>query len=189
MVTPDLAQEWLESNIHNRQFSQRQIDMFISILKSGDWHLTTDAVGFDWNNTMTNGQHRVSAIWLSGIAAPMFVDRGLDPESQLVTDQGKKRAIHEQLSLTDGMSVPRSHVAVIRAMAGGLEGGGSKSVPQTISEIRRFYGRHFEAITAGDNLLGQQNSRGISSASVKAVVARAWYHVHPEKLENMSICL
>lgn len=183
LVTPELASEWLEANLHNRSFNQKQVDKFISILNAGDWHLTTDAVGFDWNGVMTNGQHRVSGIFLSGISAPMFVDRGLDPESQLVTDQGKNRAIHEQLSLTDDAHYTKQQIAVLRAMAGGMEGTSSKMVPQTISDVRRFFGRHYNAIMLADEMLGQSTRKGVSSAGVKAVIARASYHVESEKLK------
>lgn len=184
-VTPKLAQEWLEGPVHNRELKQVTVDFHIGILRSGDWKLTPDAVAFDTDGKMTNGQHRCSAIFLSGISAPMYVVRGLDPEAILATDQGRKRAVHEQISLTDGVEISKIHIAIARAMAGGLEGRMARTVPRTIHEMRRFVGRHYDAIITSD-LLIHQNVKGVSSAGVKAVLARATYHVDANKLKNFA---
>jgi hypothetical protein len=99
MVTPEVAEKWLRHNNRNRPLSNVEVQQHVRDMKAGNWLQTGQTVGFDWNGNLSNGQHRLQAIVLSGVPQQLLVVRGLDPKAQDVTDIGKKRSIADALHL------------------------------------------------------------------------------------------
>jgi hypothetical protein len=98
-VTPEVAEKWLRHNNRNRPMSNTEVGKHARDMKAGNWLQTGQTIGFDWNGNLTNGQHRLQAIVLSGVPQQLLVVRGLDPRAQDVTDIGKKRTIADALHL------------------------------------------------------------------------------------------
>src|SRR5690349_4386463 len=98
-VTPEVAERWLRKNSRNRPMSNVEVGQHVRDMRAGNWLQTGQTVGFDWNDNLTNGQHRLQAIVLSGVPQVLLVVRGLDPRAQDVTDIGKKRSIADALHL------------------------------------------------------------------------------------------
>jgi hypothetical protein len=74
LVTPDLARAWLDKrNKINRPLRDTHVDQFIWILKNGRWLFSQFGPGFDRAGNLNDGQHRLTAIVRSGIAARMWV--------------------------------------------------------------------------------------------------------------------
>jgi len=107
LVTPEMAREWLLSNTHNRPIKKRSVQIYAAAIKRGEWKLSNDAIGFDYNGVLINGQNRLQAVVEAGLPAQFLVGRNLDPETQEVMDTGNRRTLSDQLSLRGESNVHR----------------------------------------------------------------------------------
>jgi hypothetical protein len=96
-VKPSQAQKWLEGNTDNRKFREDRALAYARIIEAGDWELTGDAIVFDDQGVLINGQHRLTAIVVSGIPARLIVLRGVPTKTQEVMDTGLGRNLADQL--------------------------------------------------------------------------------------------
>jgi hypothetical protein len=96
-VTPAQAQKWLEGNVDNRNLREPRVLQYAQILQRHEWELTGDAIVFDEDGTLLNGQHRLSAIVVTGIPARLIILRGVPAKSQEVMDTGLARTLSDQL--------------------------------------------------------------------------------------------
>lgn len=97
-ITPELAKEWLNSNKNNRQVDQKRVDEYADLMEKGLFLVTNDAIGFDTNGRLFNGQHRLWAIVKSGVTTRQVVIHNADPDVFKVADQGKRRTNAQTLS-------------------------------------------------------------------------------------------
>jgi hypothetical protein len=96
-VTPAQAQKWLEGNVDNRSLREARVLLHAQVLQRGEWELTGDAIVFDEDGTLLNGQHRLSAVVVTGITARFIVLRGVPAKTQEVMDTGLSRTLGDQL--------------------------------------------------------------------------------------------
>jgi len=96
-VTPAQAQKWLEGNVDNRTLREARVLQHSQVLQRGEWELTGDAIVFDEDGTLLNGQHRLSAVVVTGIPARFIVLRGVPSKAQEVFDSGLARTLGDQL--------------------------------------------------------------------------------------------
>ena len=96
-ITPDIAREFLSHNTDNRNIRKAAIRTYADDMENGRWLLTTDAIGFDKNGVLLNGQHRLLACIEAGVPFQSFVDYGLDTASFNAIDNGVSR------TASDGM--------------------------------------------------------------------------------------
>lgn len=96
-ITPDMAREFLSHNTDNRHIRKAAIRTYAEDMENGRWFLTTDAIGFDKNGVLINGQHRLLACIEAGVSFQSFVDYGLDASAFSAIDNGVSR------SASDGM--------------------------------------------------------------------------------------
>lgn len=112
MVGPELAKEWLAVNIQNRKPSPAKQRQYAEDMQDGVWMLTGQAVQFDWNGTLIDGQNRLQTIVSTGVAVPLLVVRGLDPRAREVIDTGKARTASDSATMAGIPNAP-----VVSAMA------------------------------------------------------------------------
>ena len=98
-VTPELAEQWLAKNTHNRNLRKPVVNAYASDMANGDWSWNGEAVKFAKDGTLVDGQHRLSAIVQSGVTVKMLVIRGVEKESQHTMDTGAKRTSGDMLKL------------------------------------------------------------------------------------------
>ena len=97
-ITPDLAAEFLGKNIDiNRSARASKVAQFSRDMKAGKWRLTHQAIAFDWNDQLIDGQHRLKAIVKAGIPIKLWVFKNLDPSSFTVIDSGCARSASDFL--------------------------------------------------------------------------------------------
>jgi hypothetical protein len=96
-VTPAQAQKWLEGNVDNRSLREARVLQHSQVLQRGEWELTGDAIVFDADGTLLNGQHRLSAVVVTGIQARFVILRGVPAKAQEVFDSGLSRTLGDQL--------------------------------------------------------------------------------------------
>ena len=102
-ITPDIAAEILAlHNQHNRARKESKILEYTRSLNDGLWRVgSTDAIGFDEDENLTNGQNRLQSIVISGVGALMLVIRGVPSETQLVLDTGATRTFGDALRILE----------------------------------------------------------------------------------------
>ena len=96
-VSPTKAKGWLQGNVDNRKLRETRVLFFSRLLQEGEWELTGDAIVFDDQGILINGQHRLTAVVVSKISAEFLVLRGVPSKAQEVMDQGLSRNLGDQL--------------------------------------------------------------------------------------------
>ena len=104
-ITPAQAKKWLEGNVDNRRLRESRVLYLARILTDGEWELTGDAIVFDDQGVLINGQHRLSAVVVANISAQFLVLRGVPTKAQEVMDQNLSRSVADQLQRR-GVSYP-----------------------------------------------------------------------------------
>lgn len=91
-VTPELAENWLtHRNIGNRKTSRTIVDRYARAMAEGRWMVTPQGISFDRDGLLLDGQHRLTAVMVSGVPVEMFVAPGFDRATFSVLDSGYKR--------------------------------------------------------------------------------------------------
>lgn len=98
-LTPQVARMWLEQNVNNRNPKVHKINQYARDMEEGRWRLSGEAVKFDTDGRLIDGQNRCFAVVQSGATVPVFVVRGLEPGVQNVLDTGALRSTADTLSL------------------------------------------------------------------------------------------
>ncbi|MCK9929457.1 hypothetical protein MXD62_20115 [Frankia sp. Mgl5] len=99
-VTPDMAADWLANrNTRNRNLGDRRVAGYIAEMNRGDWRFNGDAIRFDTDGNLLDGQHRLAAIVGSGATQPFVLAVGLPASAQDTMDQGAKRTIGNVLQM------------------------------------------------------------------------------------------
>jgi len=91
LVTPQLAQQWLERNVHNRPLSDTVVIAYGLDMLEGRWQYNGDAIRFDSDGNLIDGQHRLKACVEAGVPFETDVIFGLAPEAIRTIDIGKAR--------------------------------------------------------------------------------------------------
>ena len=99
VITPDMAKQWLEHNKKNRKVTGSTVAKYARDIKEGRWQITGDAIRFDTNKNLIDGQHRLLACVKADMPFSTAVTYGLPPEAQDVMDMGKMRSAGDVLSL------------------------------------------------------------------------------------------
>lgn len=99
LVTPELAEEWLGKNSHNRPVRQKRVDDLAAAIKRGEWKMNGDAIRFSKTDVLLDGQHRLWAIVMAEQPVESLVMTGLDDGVQETMDTGARRNLKDALTL------------------------------------------------------------------------------------------
>lgn len=102
MVTPQMAEELLNRNTHNRPLRPGVVESYARDMKAGRWQRNAQPVTIDWNDAIHNGQHRLFAVVESGVTVPLMILSGLDPATVLTVDTGVARSYADYRKIKDG---------------------------------------------------------------------------------------
>lgn len=105
-ITPDMAGAWLERGGRNRKVSQRLVTRLASAIRRGEWILTGDSIKLDAQQQVVDGQHRLHAIVMAGIAVTSLVVRNVGAAAQDVIDTGRPRLAADVLAMHGHPSGP-----------------------------------------------------------------------------------
>lgn len=97
LITPAGAEALLSRNSNNRTLRVRKVDRLVQSLEEGKWYLSNDAITFDRNSVLANGQHRLAACVASGRVIEVLFYTGADPELRQIIDTGTKRTFADAL--------------------------------------------------------------------------------------------
>lgn len=97
-ITPALAEQWLEKNKQNRPLRDHHVLSLAKEMKEGRWMLNGEAIVFDDNGDLLDGQHRLWAAFDHGQTFQSVIVRGVDPASFGTIDSGMKRSADDVLA-------------------------------------------------------------------------------------------
>ena len=95
LVTPEMAKEWLKTNDRNRTPNKDKLAKLKYDLENGYFELTHQAIAFDVDGKLSDGQHRLTEIAETGIAAPLSVAFNAPRSANM--DIGTKRSPKQSL--------------------------------------------------------------------------------------------
>lgn len=98
-VTPDLAKEWLDRNVHNRPVRKNKVVNYARDMQAGNWALNGEAVKFAVDGVLLDGQHRLHGVIAANVPVQMLVVTGLANDTQTTMDSGVKRTTGDALGL------------------------------------------------------------------------------------------
>lgn len=96
-VTPDLARRWLRKNHTNRRLDWHTVEKYARIMRAGNWSLDSNAIAFDPDGNLLNGQHRLNAVALSQVSITFAVQRNVPPQAMKYMDRGRGRTVAQNL--------------------------------------------------------------------------------------------
>lgn len=98
-ITPQIAEELLKTNTHNRPIRQRHVAWLSKQMELGFWHFTGNSIKIDKDGHLCDGQHTLHAIIKSQTSQQFVVIGGLDKEAMHVLDTGISRGAGDVLQL------------------------------------------------------------------------------------------
>lgn len=98
-VTPEMASEWLELNVKNRNLDQKRVTDYAADMDAGRWEFDGATIRFAASGSLLDGQHRLQAIITHGRPVLCLVVSGLGERSQDVMDTGRKRTASDMFSI------------------------------------------------------------------------------------------
>lgn len=113
LVTPEEAGLWLLKNISNRPISEYNIQYLLDQMRRKKWEISTDAIGFDTEGNLINGQHRLMALIRYNKPLEMLVGWGYKREAFNVIDTGRIRTAGDVLG-ANGVSNPNAKSAIAK---------------------------------------------------------------------------
>lgn len=152
-VTPEEAMFILEEcNSDNRPVRKTKVRAYAKDMLAGTWALNGEAIIFDKNGDLADGQHRLQAVVESGVTIDTFVTYGVERDTRLTLDMGAARNVRDARSfmgmgeIKNGPTVDAIARIMVRKERDGMEkipsGGGS--VPITNADIVQWTSENLE---------------------------------------------
>ena len=190
MITPEMAQTWLERGGANRKPSERRIMRLVLAIQMGEWRLTGDTIKLDAEGRVRDGKHRLTAITRAGIGVPCLVVRGVDEEAFNVIDTGKNRtaadvlAIHGHSSTISKATAARGLILIERYghyNAGGSKAGGAAPSNASVLAYVEAHPELTEAVHEADRLRGI--GKFVGGSGLWAVALAMFWRISPEQTQ------
>lgn len=151
LITPGLADAMLQNNTNNRNIRPNHVNEMVRDMQAGKFQMNGDAIRFDRNGTLLDGQHRLHAIRKSGLSQTMLVIENLDPQSMKTIDGGVKRTNGDRLSM-HGVKNGAMVAAMINVM--NILAQNNFNVRLTPQEIFDIFDRHPSLIASAKEANG-----------------------------------
>jgi len=112
--TPEAAACALKNNTKNRRLREHTVKLYATQMQRGLWVPNGESVKFDTNGRLIDGQHRLSAIFQSGISQVICTVRNLPPDDSTFAtiDAGLRRTTGSVLAM-DGVKGSHSIASII----------------------------------------------------------------------------
>ena len=96
LVTPDMAAEWLKTNERNRTPNKDKLIKLKYDMLNGFFELTHQAIAFDVDGKLIDGQHRLMEIADTGVSVPLAVafNAPVSPNMDIGTKRTMKQALY-----------------------------------------------------------------------------------------------
>lgn len=187
LITPEIAAEYLVKNTRNyRKLSQSKVSVLTRELIAGEWLPSTQGIGFDTDDVMVDGQHRLWAIVQTKIPVMMLVCRGLVPVVKDKIDVGNKRTFGDLTGL------PNVVIAAVRVpfravLSGNGRFGMLKGKPASTSDLTFMRKYLFGKLGKLNEEMAEvcRNTQGILNVGIRAAIALSIMNGTCSKKEGM----
>ena len=185
-ITPEMALEIYcdrnhdtSENKHNRGIKQQQVVKMTEDIKRGQFTaFGPDAISFDPEGFLTNGQHRCSAVFEAGTPIDVWVMFGHDRDHIGNIDVGVKRS-NKDRSIITNLGFPSEMMSAcnrfceLRKVKGQM----------TQNQLDSLYMSCKEAAVWVNKKINKQ-SKGCKRSSVKAALIRLYFHFDKPVMER-----
>lgn len=115
-ITPAQAQRWLGRNKRNRPLRPGQVKRYAKLMDEDKWITSPDAIAFDSEGRLINGQHRLqAAVRAEETIESALVATGLPAGAFKIADMGAKRTAADVLHI-EGFRHPQELGAVMKLL-------------------------------------------------------------------------
>ena len=166
-ISPAQATEYLEHMGRNRKLNPQRANEYRQAMENDTWTLSPQAIAFDKDGKLIDGQHRCQAVIDYGKPVPFVIIRGFEPQIIANLDQGKARRAHETLTIALQQKITNRHSACLRLYLTPLNQG--RAVKLNQSSIVDMYQTYQDAI----DFAISNEARLISP--VTAAIAKAYF--------------
>ena len=98
LVSPKKAEAWLATNTQNCNISKCTVAAYVSDMVSGNWdERVGSAISIDEDGKLRDGQHRLTAVVVSGVSVYMWVCRNVSRDG--IYDNNRKRSNPDQIMI------------------------------------------------------------------------------------------
>lgn len=164
MVSPEMAAKFLADNASfQRKIRVGVVRDLANSITRGEWQLTHQAVAFDINGKLIDGQHRLNAVVRANMSVPMLVVRGVDATCFKVIDVGVKRTI------ADALMIGSREASIVSRIGRTIIGLHKPSPDQSLKIYDEFAHTIEKVLAVSGRTVGIFNSAAAHSATVLAV--------------------
>lgn len=153
-----------------REINDDRVLQYAREIENGGWQVIGDAVTFDCDDCLVEGQHRLQAVVLAGIGVWMVVVRGVDRGAIIAAGRGRIRSEPDNLRMAGLGNYTTGFVSTARCMMMGLRTFAGRSETATTGELSTFIRRHNEVIDLAQKYLAGQAG---ATRAIRGAVARA----------------
>jgi hypothetical protein len=140
-VTPVLAEQFLHCSAPNRPIRKKHVQVLAGAIQRGEWKANGEAIIFDQQGKMIDGQHRCNAVIKAGRSIKSLVVRGVEKGSFETIDSGAKRSNGDVLAM-EGEANANGLAAILRFIAEMTQPDVVAGNPITTAQIRKTLGEH-----------------------------------------------
>lgn len=109
-ITPTIARKYLAMNSNNpRRLNKNTAASYAEDMKAGKWELNGEAIVFDEEGNLRNGQHRLLAVIKADIGVDFLVVRGIAKDTNIY-DMQMKRSISQELRIASTVEAVAAEV-------------------------------------------------------------------------------
>ena len=172
-ITPEIAKEYLKKNSVNRTLNPKRAAQYAEDMKSNNWQLNGEAIGFYDDGSLSNGQHRLTAIIIANRPVLCTVIRNI-PRSSSVQDRGRARDVVDAF-LLEGMdsSIANTGIVAIAKLHVTMQQLGNSNVPD--GKIREFLKRNEELLRFVGRVTSKSKKNGTVNTKVAPLALACFY--------------
>lgn len=178
-ITPEIAKEYLKHNRVNRVLRSRAVEELMRDMKAGVFRLTHQGIAFDKDGNLVDGQHRLTAIALSGCTVQMMVTRDLADECAAQIDTGKVRSYRDYITFTGADDHPAMRntktIAAVRELVRYGYNGGYRLTNNEIDKLMKTLREKIIQVYEAAATRGVNTTAAMSSAALAALLCGEAY--------------
>lgn len=131
-VDPRLAREYLGTCRGGRPYRPEVVSRMVEDMVRGRWVINGVPLVFDRRGVLRDGQRRLLAVVLAGVAVPMLIVRGVEPEAADTIGSGTRRSLVDRLTAA-GEAQPRLLAATLRLLGRFYSEDGLQDTPRQLT--------------------------------------------------------
>lgn len=173
-ITPAKAERMLNNNKGNRKLREGVSERYAEDMRRGRWTNCVAPIAIYADGDLADGQHRLWAVVMAGVAVRFLVVRGIDRADGLNIDVGLVRSLVDNARIS-GVNIDLSNrlLSVTRAIGTGCRSSGKEN---QLSNAQRLALVDQYGEAARWAMSNAPSGRAFSHSLVVAAMARAWYY-------------